>query len=524
VNVSIGNFRGTVLYFNDYYIIPEGIRAMFADPKCTKIGSGLIAEMEQFGRLHVRLRNWVEVGSMRMALYPPAWAMFQEKVRNRAALDIEGEIQIGHGLRYMTQDLVEAEYFPEGYRRTEFDYLWERRPHQFNSAGKPPPQMLTHLIENIRTPCAEVVMIVEHFARLRGYNLATEPFWPIAYEAFDLCRLKSPEIFQANLGSEWTVFNWMARVSTGDRIDQNALPSQCMEMHHFKNARADFVEPYFRGDLRKIADEVFFRFFGPDGIEFPSYNQMGQRAFRTLLKERCPQCGHRKTPSHRCSGPYPECIYPHDGVEFPPHSLLCCPNLHNHCRTCLTIGHQTLAHHEPSILKTTRELRKRYFEFAAQGLFTSVPFLVNHPQGRERLASPHWKTGYDGKRYSAAIEMRFVLGASQHTPLSPLGEFKRKQEEELHRRQDKKMLEAVHANAILVDTNFKSVPRDLRTQGIVEDKKKEKEERLNKELMARAAKEKRRENERESKRRGLEKQRQAAKEKEASQRRKIVFN
>jgi hypothetical protein len=113
VNVSIGNFRGTVLYFNDYYIIPEEIRSMFTDPKYTKIGSGLIAEMEQFGRLHVRLRNWVEVGSMRMALYPPAWAMFQEKVRNRAALDIEGEIQIGHGLRYMTQDLVEAEYFPE---------------------------------------------------------------------------------------------------------------------------------------------------------------------------------------------------------------------------------------------------------------------------------------------------------------------------------------------------------------------------------------------------------------------------
>jgi hypothetical protein len=132
------------------------------------------------------------------------------------ALDIQGEIQIGHGLKYMTQDLVEAGYFLKDYLRPKLDYLWERKPSQFDWTGKQSPKMLPHLIVNIRTPCAKVVLIVRHFAHLRGYDLTTEPFWPIADEAFDLCRLKAPEVFQANVSSEWTIFKWTAGVSQSE--------------------------------------------------------------------------------------------------------------------------------------------------------------------------------------------------------------------------------------------------------------------------------------------------------------------
>jgi hypothetical protein len=135
-------------------------------------------------------------------------------------------------------------------------------------------------------------------------------------------------------------------------------------------------------------------------------------------------------------------------------------------------------------METTRELRKRYLKFAARGLFTSIPFLVHHPQGKQRLASPYWKTSLDGKQYRAAIEMRYALGISQHMPLCPLGELKRQEEEDLHRQQDKRMLDAVHANVVLVDTSFKSVPTNVRLQGMITDRKKEKEDKRDKEMMA----------------------------------------
>ena len=521
VNVTVGSFDGTVLYFNDYNRVPESIRAMFIDPKYTKIGSGLQRVIDQFMLLKERIRNWVEVGSLRMALYPPAWEMFQQKMLNQDPKDYGKEFQIGHGVDYMVVDLVAAGYYPQDYVRTKFDFKWNWKRHNFATEGKPPQEMLPHLLENVRTPFAELILIVDLFSQLRGYERTTEPFWPILYEALDLCRLKSPEVFPENLHEDRTIFNWTSRVSTGDRIDQHPQPSQCMEMLHFLSARADFVEPYLTEDLNKTAELIFHRFFTPGGIEFPSYEHMAKVPLRRLLEERCSKCGALNKPEHRCTGNNLCCAYPHDGEVFPPHSTLCCPNLHNYCRVCMTVGHSKSVHYKPSFLKTTRELRKRYLEFASQGLFTCLPFLVNHPQGRLRIAAPHWKASYDGKRYNGAVLMRYFLGVAQFVPLSLLGEERRQKEEELHREQDRKMLAAVHANACLDNTNFQPVPLDFKSTELTKARDEAKEARKTKDEMAKAAKAQRRAKEKEIKE--TAERRQAARERQQNENRRIIL-
>ena len=524
VNVAVGSFDGTVLYFNDYHLIPESILKMFADPKYTKIGSGLINEMAPLKLVKARLRNWVEIGSLRMALYPPAWEMFQQRILDMDPKDYHQEVKIGHGIDYMVRDLVYAGYYPQEYFRTKFDHTWNWKRYKFKKEGIPPKEMLPHLLENVRTPFAELILIVDLFAKLRGYDLTEEPFWPIAYEALDLCRLKSPEVFQVNLNEDWTIFNWMARISTGHRVDHLSLPGQCMEMEHFLHSRADFVEPYLKEDLNQIAEEIFQRFFGPDGIEFPTYEFMQRLPLRTLLETRCSTCGRISQADHRCTGINPGCTYDHDGETFPPHSTLCCPNLHNHCWVCMTVGHSPSVHDKPALLKTGRELRKRFLAFAPRGLFTALPFLVNHPQGRLRLAAPFWKASYDGKRYNSAVVMRYLLGIARFVPLSLLGEERRRKEEELHRAQDRKLMDAVHENAICEDLNFRPISRELRKDEMVKARAEEKKKNLSKDEMAKAAKAQRRVQEKIERQRGIEKRQQAAREKAQNEKRKVVIS
>jgi hypothetical protein len=524
VNVAVGNIKGTVLYFNDYHLVPEAIRAMFDDPKYTKVGSGLAAEMAEFDRLRVRLRNWVEVGSMRLALYPPAWEMFQRKLLNLPPKDVLKEFKIGHGIEYMVRDLVEAGYYPQEYKRTEYAWWeWDKPCYEFKKVGKPHREMLPHFLENVRTPFAEMILIVDLFAKLRGYKVDTEPFYPILYEALDLCRLRSSEVLQANLDEDWSVFNWTARVTTGDRSDHQALPSQCMELYNFLCSRADFVEPLLKEDLKKTAELVYKRFSEPGGVELPSHEHILRLPLRTLLAERCPVCGRMRTEDHHCETMDLVCLYPHDGATFDPHTTLCCPNLHHYCRTCQLVGHQEDVHNKPLLLKTARELRQRYFQFASQGLFTSIPFLVNHRQGRRLISAPHWKASYDGNRYNASVVTRYQLGVIRHIPLCQLGEEHRLRDEKLHRESDQRLLEAVHANVMNVDLNFKPVKRSYKAEIVAETRQKAVQERKDKDALAKAAKAQRREKEKEKLQSETAQRRKAARELQQNDNRRILL-
>jgi len=61
-------------------------------------------------------------------------------------------------------------------------------------------------------------------------------------------------------------------------------------------------------------------------------------------------------------------------------------------------------------MKTSRELRQRYFAFMARGAYTSLPFLAFHPEGYKKLTTAHWNRSYEGGSYRRAAVTRHLLG------------------------------------------------------------------------------------------------------------------
>jgi hypothetical protein len=76
----------------------------------------------------------------------------------------------------------------------------------------------------------------------------------------------------------------------------------------------------------------------------------------------------------------------------------------------MTVGHHERVHSDRQFWKTGRELRERYFRFMAIGAYTSMPYLVFHPEGYKRLSGAHWRRSYDGRAYRHATITRYVLG------------------------------------------------------------------------------------------------------------------
>ena len=405
VLLSIGSMSGHVAFFSDLARVPKHIKDLLSDPAYTKLGSGLINEHQEMKRAGLRIRNWVDSGAMRLILYREIWT---NRLTPKGKVPEKG--QVPHGIESQIMDLQMAYWFVN-YERTPYNFRWEWDK-EYQKFGRPPRSMLPHLIENIRVPAAHSILLVYAFAKLRGYDLSTEPFYPVLHEAFDVCRGRDPFIQQKSLDPpQKEVDYWSARPSQLEREHEHNLPANCKDVDHFRRAQADFVEPYLKGDPVAIAKFVFQRFFGHDGIEFPTAQEMEESDMHSIRQLRCKGCakiGHDLGACPLVKDPV--CRYPHDGEEFEPHTTLCCPNLHAYCKICLKIGHHSNVHWKEGFLLTSRELRRRFFEFMDQGAFTSMLFLVFHPEGRFKLTSSHWRMSYDSRRFNTALVTRYVLG------------------------------------------------------------------------------------------------------------------
>ena len=402
IMLSIGSMSGLVVFFSNLDEVPRQVKDLISDPAYTKLGSGLLHEHLELKRAGLRIRNWVDSGSMRLILYQEIWP---HRLTPKGEIPEKG--QVPHGIDSQIMDLQMANWFVN-YNRTPYSFCWERDK-EFQEFGRPPKGMLPHLIENIRIPAAHSILVVYAFAKARGYDLKTEPFYPVLHEAFDICRGRDPFIQQKSLGPPKAgVDYWFTKPSQLEQEPNH--PATCQDASLFRRAQADFVEPYFSGDPIAIAKIVFQRFFGPDGIEFPT-KEMDEPDLHSVRELRCKGCARIGHYLGTCpSVKDPVCRYPHDGELFEPHTTLCCPNLHAYCKICLKIGHHPNVHWKMGYFQTSRELRRRYFEFMDQGAFTSMLFLIFHPEGRSRLASSHWRLSYDSRRFNTATVTRFVLG------------------------------------------------------------------------------------------------------------------
>ena len=117
--------------------------------------------------------------------------------------------------------------------------------------------------------------------------------------------------------------------------------------------------------------------------EIPNPNSRIVKGLNTFIKMRdlCQSCGSDSHSTQRCCKPLTRCSVPHYGqVNYPPHSTLMCPVLHNYCQLCKLRGHRSADHEDRNCDRSPRQHRKTFMEFAHRGLFTLLPYLIAFPK------------------------------------------------------------------------------------------------------------------------------------------------
>jgi hypothetical protein len=183
----------------------------------------------------------------------------------------------------------------------------------------------------------------------------------------------------------------------------------------------------------------------------------------SLIQGRCGSCGR---PEHIRDCPkvaQPSCAYDHDGeTALRPHQTEFCPILHKYCGVCQAVGHHERAHTDGPYRKTNLELRLRYFRFMATGAYTSLPYLVFHPEGYRSLSVSHWCSSYDGRRFRHAAISRNALGLGADE-VARMEEKSARQREHQNWATDRaQQLEIIRQNILKADTGETvPMPRDF---------------------------------------------------------------
>jgi hypothetical protein len=306
-------------------------------------------------------------------------------------------------------------------------------------------------------------MIAVDFARFRKLP-DDAPAFGIIHEALALCRGRDPENFQRQLEPSILQKNWwFAHRGSGTQKERMRLPADCIEMVLDRKTFADFVEPMELEDPSVVARRVYDRFFGKDPIPFPTYREIERDVKHALTTLRCISCGAKDHISTCPKVQNPSCEYEHDGeIGLRAHTTEFCPVLHNYCGECQTVGHHERVHYTEGLMKTGRELRQRYFQFMARGAYTSIPYLVFHPEGYKKLSGAHWRRSYDGRAYRHAVITRHVLGIGPEIQEKLAELIKHLPESKTCDADREWQLEAIRANIQKAETGETiPLPRDL---------------------------------------------------------------
>ncbi len=468
--ITFGILSGYVIFFNNIENVPQEMLACLPDVSITKIGCGLAKEFSETGRSNIEIRNWVETGALRLALYSKAWRPFQpDPTRPHLKGNTFGARRFG--IEEQVDDLKVYGFLEQHYARTSYHFTWEKGLKE----GRIPHRMWPHVWENGAIPCSFVLMIVINYAETKNLDL-NELAFPILQEALDLCRGRDPVDFQKRLepairDKDW----WTARQEHASRKERSALPAGCLEMSDARRTFADFYEPIFtKEQIIAHSETVYQRFCGPDAITFPKGVVMARYFDEALMDKRCSSCASDNHVEKCPRNPNPVCEYEHDGEDnLVPHSTLMCPVLHGYCRLCLCIGHHERVHYDPDHLKTPRELRLRFFRSMIAGAWTSLPFLIHHPEGCHLISHQHWRRSYDARGLSHAAITRYVLQVTpeliERAEVEQSGKMTYKIWKELHQER----LDKIRQNALRGPREEQiPIPRDFVQQEIEKRTKK----------------------------------------------------
>jgi len=416
--ISFGNLQGIVLFWNDLHNVPSSLIKALEDISLTKVGLGLNQDLKLLEERGIHIGNWVDLGCVRLALYPPAqldprpYTPEDEiRDRDRRVTLIEDTKNpnpefMKFGLSSLVHDLKESGLFDPTYKRTAYDYKkWKAE--KFFRKKQFPPQMLPHIIENVRIPQAYLILVADHFARVHNMDLQLEPGLPIIHEALDLCRSRDPEAFQRSLAKDKDY--WLAHPEGINRGNLFDIPASATELNNVRRSLADRQELYFStADLQLNHEKVRERFIGGNALDIPPIFDFTNRIAFTG-DERCRNCAKRGHHREKCPEPVRDCLYPHDGETYPEHSTLTCPVLHHFCDICLSVGHLPRVHYDPDYAVCQFQLRRRYFKHMVQGAWTSIPFLALQPDTAKIIKPKHFLFAYEGANFRRCNITRFAL-------------------------------------------------------------------------------------------------------------------
>jgi hypothetical protein len=433
--MSLANFDGTVIFWNDLKKIPQEIWDLVEDISVTKVGVGLSNDFRELRERGTFINNWVDLGGARIALYKPALLSkspytpedevkdeikaYKEKQKmkkrghfNPARFAEPPQIVIKQsdgfkcGLSSLVHDLKECGLFHPRYRRTAYHHWWKAE--EKFAEGKFPDQMKPHIIENVRVPLAYMILVASHVSWTEKADHKRDSIMPYIHEILDLIRGRDPQHFQTLL--DLNIDYWKSRVPNTNRDQVLMTPSSGLEIENARRAFAHRNEEFFsKKELQDNLKIAMKRFTGEEAIELPTTGEAIERKGFRGNTNRCRNCARIGHQRKDCPDVIQDCDYEHDGEEFEPHSVLTCPVLHHYCDYCMSVGHLPSVHFNPNIRKSQLSLRRRYFKNMIRGAWTSMLFLALDPDSARMLSNKHFKYGYDGNNFRRSVITRYAL-------------------------------------------------------------------------------------------------------------------
>ncbi len=332
---------------------------------------------------------------------------------------------IQSGIKFCTQyvwgDDTEINEYKRGYVRVEIpdkNKIWIKWTSKFNTFYEREDWKKFshyHTCQDVLTPFAILVKIALEITEIRGQSEDEhENIFITMNEALELCLSKAPadihnpnNDFLARVVKEEKLVNWI-----NDEAVEHCTPFQFNShalVQRIRRARADLVE-FHVNKLRW------------DEIQTLTLHHLdllhGQMSFSNELKffnlrfhvmDHCAHCGSLEHRSEACVERTFPCCYDHGpGFDLPAHSIVCCPALHAYCRRCFIRGHFAESHGKD--WKSAAQLRRQFMEFAAQGLYTSLLYLIRTEQTATNIQPHHFRLGISERRLVQAYGDYWLYG------------------------------------------------------------------------------------------------------------------
>jgi hypothetical protein len=351
--------------------------------------------------------------------------IFEESSNVQTLITLIRPATIQSGIKFCTHyvwgDDTERNEYETGYERVDIPeknkirIKWVTKFNPFYEREDWIDLSLQHSRQDVLTPFAILVKIALEITEIRGQaEDENKNIFITMNEALELCLSKVPADIRnphndslARVVKEEKLINWI-----NDEAVEHCTPFQ-FNLHalvqRIWRARADLVE-FHVNKLRwdKIQTLALHHLDLLHG-QMPFLNELKFVDLRFYIMDHCAHCGSLEHRSESCVKRTFPCCYDHGpGFDLPAHSIVCCPALHAYCRRCFIRGHFAESHRKG--WKSAAQLRRRFMDYAPQGLYTSLLYLIRTKQTATKIQPHHFRLGISGHQLVQAYGNYWLYG------------------------------------------------------------------------------------------------------------------